>query len=65
MAIALWLALLTHVANLEGSIFAWANEDRPLVQGDGEGAGAPTSLVHPYDADWGNLVAPEHRADPP
>lgn len=48
----------TNVANLEGSAFAWANEDRPLVTPDGR----PTTVVHPYDANWGRLVAPEHRA---
>ncbi len=38
----------TRVFNLEGSIFAWANEGRPLVNPAG-----PTTGVHPYDAKWG------------
>ena len=46
-----------HVLNLEGSIFRWANEDRPLVNASGA-----TSLVHPYDGFLGRLVEPHHRA---
>ena len=52
------------VANLEGSIFRWANEGRPLVRGDGE----PTDVVHPYSPMWGRLLHPARRArlaDPP
>lgn len=45
------------VANLEGSIFRWANEGRPLER-DGRAA----EVVHPYDAVWGRLLAPERRA---
>jgi rhodanese-related sulfurtransferase len=37
--------------NLEGSIFQWANEGRPLMQ-DGQLVGA----VHPYSATWGLLL---------
>lgn len=48
----------TDVRNLRGSIFAWANEDRPLVDTEGR----PTAVVHPYDRTWGTLVAPAHRA---
>ena len=43
----------TNVWNLEGSIFAWANEGRPVFRG-------PTNLqpaqVHPYSAKWGQLL---------
>jgi rhodanese-related sulfurtransferase len=46
--------------NLAGGIFQWANEGRPMVD-DGEA----TQLVHPYDATWGRLVDPEHRAPLP
>lgn len=46
----------THVTNLEGSIFRWANENRPLVH-DGQ----PTDKVHPYNALWGTLVEKAHR----
>ena len=48
----------TDVRNLEGSVFRWAGEGRPLV---GEG-GAATDLVHPYDATWGRLLDPARRA---
>jgi rhodanese-related sulfurtransferase len=37
----------THLQNLEGSIFRWANEHRPLVSD-----GAPASRVHPYSKSW-------------
>ncbi len=50
-------AHFTHVANLEGSIFAWANENRPLVR-----VTETVSVVHPYNEVWGKLLAPEHRA---
>lgn len=40
-----------NVANLEGSIFAWANEGRLLVK-DAQ----PATLVHPYNARWGKLL---------
>jgi rhodanese-related sulfurtransferase len=50
----------THVQNLEGSIFEWANEHRPLVH-----EGKPATRVHPYDAVWGRLLRPEVRAPLP
>lgn len=40
-----------QVFNLEGGLFEWANEGRPMVR-DGQ----PTSSVHPYNATWGKLV---------
>ena len=40
-----------NVANLEGSIFRWANEGRPVVRGD-----SVVRTVHPYDATWGRLL---------
>ncbi|MEY2529462.1 MAG: hypothetical protein QOJ05_1552 [Verrucomicrobiota bacterium] len=43
--------------NLEGSIFRWANENRPLVRD-----GAPTDKVHPYNRIWGLLLDKSHRA---
>jgi rhodanese-related sulfurtransferase len=49
----------TNVMNLEGSIFAWANEDRPL-----EANGRPAERVHPYNRTFGNLLKPERRAAP-
>jgi rhodanese-related sulfurtransferase len=48
----------TEVLNLEGAIFAWANRGLPLT---GPG-GQTTQLVHPYDATWCALLAPERRA---
>ncbi len=40
-----------EVYNLEGSIFKWANEGRPLVQGH-----TIVHKVHPYNAHWGCLL---------
>ncbi len=58
MAERLRAAGYTRVQNLEGSIFQWANERRPLVRGEGE----RVTRVHPYSAVWGRLLAPEVRA---
>jgi len=41
----------TRVHNLDGGVFAWHNEERPLVNDQGE-----TDFVHPYDPYWGQLV---------
>lgn len=41
----------TRVYNLEGSIFKWANEGRPVYR-----AGQPVSEVHPYNSAWGRLL---------
>lgn len=41
----------TKVYNLEGSIFKWANEGRPLVQDQ-----TTVHKVHPYNAHWGSLL---------
>jgi rhodanese-related sulfurtransferase len=48
------------VYDLEGSIFQWANEGRPL-----EKNGKPARVVHPYNATWGKLLNPAYRADVP
>jgi rhodanese-related sulfurtransferase len=48
----------THVTNLEGSIFRWANENRPMIHD-----GRPTDKVHPYNGVWGMLVEKAHRAE--
>ncbi|MBA3608196.1 MAG: rhodanese-like domain-containing protein [Chthoniobacterales bacterium] len=58
MAERLRAAGYTRVQNLEGSIFQWANERRPLVRGEGE----RVTRVHPHSAVWGRLLAPEVRA---
>jgi rhodanese-related sulfurtransferase len=47
----------SHVRNLEGSIFQWANEHRPLVSGD-----KPVTVVHPYSSLWGRLLIDDARA---
>jgi rhodanese-related sulfurtransferase len=39
---------------LEGGIFQWANEGRPLVDADGK----PTARAHPYNKLWGRLLKP-------
>ncbi len=39
------------VYNLDGGIFAWHNERRPLVNTKGQ-----TDFVHPFDSHWGQLV---------
>jgi rhodanese-related sulfurtransferase len=57
MAERLRAAGFTNVRNLEGSIFQWANEHRPLVRGD-EGV----VQVHPYNNFWGRLLNADVRA---
>ena len=54
-----WLAGqgYTNVRNLAGSIFQWANEDRPVFRDD-----RPTTEVHPYDRRWGLLLESRYRA---
>ena len=42
----------TNVRNLEGSIFQWANEGRPVE---------PGTKVHPYNKKWGVLLDPKVR----
>ncbi len=45
--------------NLLGSIFSWANEERPLVNDKDK----TTDKVHPYNKKWGQLLKAEHRAE--
>ncbi|MEM9356184.1 MAG: rhodanese-like domain-containing protein [Pseudomonadota bacterium] len=40
------------VYNLQGGIFAWHNDAKPLVKGDK----TPTRLVHPYSDKWGRYL---------
>ena len=47
----------SHVYNLEGSLFKWANEERPIYTND-----HITPLVHPYNQLWGRLLKPKYRA---
>ena len=49
---------IEDVFNLEGSLFRWANEGRPLSRGD-----LPAKSVHPYDDDWGELLNAPLRAE--
>ena len=49
---------LENVFNLEGSLFRWANEGRPLVRGS-----ETVRTVHPYDDEWGELLEEPLRAD--
>ncbi|MGE0312447.1 MAG: rhodanese-like domain-containing protein [Lautropia sp.] len=52
-----------NTVNLDGSIFRWANEGRPIVRdASPAGATAQASTVHPYDATWGKLLEPSRRA---
>ena len=47
----------SHVYNLEGSLFKWANEERPIYKNN-----YSTSFVHPYNQHWGRLLKPKYRA---
>ncbi len=60
MAERLQKAGYNNVKDLEGSIFEWANEGRPLVH-----EGEPATQVHPYNATWGRLLKPQVRAPLP
>ena len=57
LATKLRAAGFTSVRNLEGSIFQWANEHRPLVRED-----EPVTIVHPYSSLWGRLLIDDARA---
>ncbi len=50
----------TNVVDLDGSIFQWANDGRPMFRDD-----RPTNQVHPYDGRWGWLLESPHRAEAP
>lgn len=43
--------------NCEGSLFQWANEGRPVFQGQ-----KSVRLVHPYDSQWGVLLQESLRS---
>jgi rhodanese-related sulfurtransferase len=51
---------ITNVANIQGSIFAWANAGLPLVSDTGA-----VFKVHPYNGTFGRMVKPEYRAKVP
>lgn len=42
---------IAEVRNLQGSLFAWANEGRPVYRGH-----ARVAEVHPFDSRWGALL---------
>lgn len=49
-----------QVYNLRHSIFAWANDDRPLVNAQGQ-----TDKAHPFNFLWGQLLdAPRRQYQP-
>lgn len=48
-----------NVMNLEGSIFKWANEGRPLVRD-----GMPVQRVHPYSSRYAEMLQPNLRSEP-
>jgi rhodanese-related sulfurtransferase len=49
-----------NVVDLDGSIFQWANEGRPIFRDD-----RPVNQVHPYDGRWGWLLESRYRAEAP
>ena len=50
---------VSRVFNLEGSLFQWANEQRPLYRGETQ-----VCEVHPYDHKWGQLLDSRFHAPP-
>jgi len=48
----------TRVSNLEGSIFEWANEHRPVYRGPER-----VRAVHSYDETWGRFLDPGVHGD--
>ncbi|MEZ0333839.1 MAG: rhodanese-like domain-containing protein [Gemmatimonadales bacterium] len=60
--VASWLAKqgYTEVTNLDGGIFRWANEGRPMFRHD-----RPTTEVHPYNPKWGLLLESKYRISAP
>lgn len=55
MAEKLSAAGYSQVRNLEGSIFAWTNQGRPLINAKG-----PTTKTHPYNRKWGRFLEKIH-----
>jgi rhodanese-related sulfurtransferase len=49
-----------NVFNLQGSIFQWANEGRPLMAND-----RAVHVVHPYSERWGVLLNPQLHPNAP
>ena len=51
---------IENVFNLEGSLFKWANEGRPVYRGSQQ-----VRSVHPFDEDWGELLHESLRLEHP
>lgn len=49
----------TDVRNLEGGIFQWTIDGRPLVDANG----TPTTKTHGYDRNWGGLLPDGKRRE--
>lgn len=49
---------IDNVFNLEGSLFKWANEGRPVHRGRQQ-----VRFVHPFDEDWGELLDEALRSE--
>lgn len=50
---------IRNVYNLEGGLFDWANQDRPIYRG-----GERVDRVHPFNRLWGLLLRRDRRAAP-
>ncbi len=53
----------SQTKNLDGSIFAWANEDRPIFRADPPNE-KPASTVHPFSRSWGKLLKAQYHEKP-
>ena len=51
---------IDNVFNVEGSLFKWANEGRPVYRGSKQ-----VRSVHPFDEDWGELLDEALRSEHP
>lgn len=60
LAVQLQKAGYTNVQNLDGSIFQWANEGRPVFKGH-----VLVTKVHPYDNTWGDLLEKKYWSHDP
>lgn len=54
----------TDLANLEGSIFEWANTGHPMTSGAPD-TEKQTSFVHPFDDAWGTFLDAERHSYTP
>lgn len=50
----------TRAYNLDGGLFRWANEERPVFRQD-----RPVTEVHPYNPGWGLLLESRYRIEAP